>query len=244
MLGAVGGWATGEVLGFDLETTGVDRFSDVPVSFALVSVVEGVVVRSWSGLIDPGRDIPAEATAVHGISTERARAEGMPLPGAIALLSDAVVAAGRRGVPLVGMKLDYDLTIIETQAVRLCGRGIVERGWHGPVLDAAVLDRHFDHEREGRRTLVDLCAHYGIELGRAHDASADAIASIEVLFALAARFDELWACDPGRLHADQVGWHLEWTRGHDAWRLQQGMVPVDPREYQWPVVPAALPPAA
>ena len=92
-LDSVGGWPTGEVLGLDFETTGIDRFNDVPVSYALVSVVEGVVVRSWSGLIDPGRDIPPEATAVHGISTERAREEGMPLHAAISLVSDAVVAA-------------------------------------------------------------------------------------------------------------------------------------------------------
>ena len=93
MLGLVGGWPTGEVLGLDFETTGIDRFNDVPVSYALVSVVEGIVVRSWSGLIDPGREIPPEATAVHGISTERARTEGMPLAAAISLVSDAVVAA-------------------------------------------------------------------------------------------------------------------------------------------------------
>ena len=86
MLGIVGAWPTGEVLGLDFETTGIDRFNDVPVSYALVSVVEGVVVRSWSGLIDPGREIPLEATAVHGISTERARAEGMPLRAAISLV--------------------------------------------------------------------------------------------------------------------------------------------------------------
>ena len=44
----------GEVLGFDLETTGIDRFNDVPVSYALVQVVDGVVVRSWSGPHRPG----------------------------------------------------------------------------------------------------------------------------------------------------------------------------------------------
>src|ERR1700728_4096594 len=188
MLGLVGAWPTGELLGLDFETTGIDRFNDVPVSYALVSVMEGVVVRSWSGLIDPGRDIPAEATAVHGISTERARDEGMPLREAISLVSDAVVAASARGVPLAGMKLDYDLTILETQARDLCGWGPIERGWCGPVLGAVVIDRHFDPERKGRRTLVDLCAHYGIEIGNAHDASADAIASIEVLLALAVRY--------------------------------------------------------
>ena len=240
----MGAWTSGEVLGFDFETTGIDRFTDVPVSYALVYVLGGVVVRSWSGLIDPGRDIPAEATEVHGISTERARDEGMPLRDAIALVSDAVVSAGSRGVPLVGMKLDYDLTIVETQARRLCGRGLVERGWCGPVLDAVVIDRHFDPQRQGRRTLVDLCMHYDIDITNAHDASADAIASVEVLFALAERYELLGEGELSRLHQDQIGWHRHWTHEYDAWRLSQGMVPIDPRDYVWPVAPLVLSEAA
>src|ERR1700729_2208459 len=100
MLGAVGGWPTGELLGLDFETTGIDRFNDVPVSYALVKVVAGEVVSTEAGLIDPGRDIPDDAAEVHGISTERARTEGMPLPQAMALVADALVAASRRGVPL------------------------------------------------------------------------------------------------------------------------------------------------
>ena len=242
MLEVVGAWPAGEVLGLDLETTGIDRFNDVPVSYALVSVVEGVVLRSWSGLIDPGRPIPPEATEVHGISTERARAQGMPLHEATALVCDALVAASERGVPLAGMKLDYDLTILDL-AGDLCGQGLVERGWRGPVLDAGVIDRHFDPEREGRRTLVDLCAHYGIELGKAHDAWADATASIEVLFALAARYDALWECDLDQLHNDQMDWHRAWTESYDSWRVSEGLMPIDPRDYVWPVAPAALPAA-
>ncbi len=231
-------------MGFDLETTGTDRFNDAPVSFALVSVESGVVVRSWSGLIDPGRTIPPEATEVHGISTERAHAEGMPLGEAVTLLSDVVLAAGRRGVPLVGMRLDYDLTLLESQAVRLCGRGIVEQGWRGPVLDVAVIDRHVDERRPGRRTLSDLCAHYGIEITRAHDATADAIASIEVLFAMAVRHEPLWRGDAASLHFEQIRWHREWSEGYDGWRRSQGLVPIDPRDHLWPVVPVELPPAA
>jgi DNA polymerase-3 subunit epsilon len=240
----MGAWTSGEVLGLDFETTGLDRFNDVPVSYALVSVVDGVVVRSWSGLIDPGREIPADATAVHGISSERARAEGMPLEEAVALVADALVSASLRGAPVAGMKLDFDLTLLETQASRLCGRGMVERGWHGPVLDAGVLDRHFDRERSGRRTLVDLCAHYGIPFEGAHDASADAIASVEVLFTLADRFDELARADLRRLHADQIRWHREWSRDMNEWRTSQGMIPIDPRDYVWPVAPAVIPSAA
>ena len=243
MLGVVGAWPAGEVLGLDFETTGIDRFNDVPVSYALVSVTEGIVTRSWSGLIDPGRPIPPDATAVHGISTEHARDEGMPLREGIALVSDAVVAASRRGVPLVGMKLDYDLTILETQARELWGWGPVGRGWCGPVLDAVVIDRHFDPERKGRRTLVDLCEHYGIEIGNAHDATADATASIEVVFALALRYDALWEGDLTRLHDNQIDWHREWTENYASWRLSEEKTPIDPRDYVWPVAPAVLPAA-
>jgi DNA polymerase III subunit epsilon len=202
-LGPVGAWTAGELLGFDLETTGVDRFNDVPVSYALVYAVGGRIRVSWSGLIDPGRAIPGEAMAVHGITDERARTEGMPLRDAIALLSDVLLSASRRRVPLVGMQLDYDLTMLEAQGQRLFGRGITEHGWSGPALDAAVLDRHFDPDREGRRTLSALCGNYGVEFAHAHDASADAVASMGVVLALAARCPELRNGDLGALHRAQ-----------------------------------------
>jgi DNA polymerase III subunit epsilon len=244
MLDGVGDWSEGEILGLDFETTGVDRFSDLPVSYALVSVVDGVAVHSVSGLIDPGREIPPEATAVHGIATEQARADGMPLDAAIALVTDAVVAAGRRGVPLVGMRLDYDLTILDVLGARIWGRGLAVQGWSGPVLDVGVLDRHFDGERRGRRTLGGLCAHYEVELEEAHDAWADAVASVRVLFALVARYDGLRNADVLRLHEDQIEWHRQWTEDCAAWRLSQGMASIDPRDSVWPVAPVVLSPAA
>jgi DNA polymerase-3 subunit epsilon len=244
MLDPVRDWTEGEVLGLDFETTGVDRFSDVPVSYALVSVVDGTAVQSWSGLIDPRREIPPDATAVHGITSERARAEGMPLDVAVALVSDAVVSAGRRGVPVVGMKLDYDLTILDVLGDRIWGRGLSAQGWCGPVLDVGVLDRHFDVERRGRRTLGDLCAHYEVEFHGAHDAWADALAAVRVLFALAARYDALRGADLALLHEAQTEWHRQWTADCEAWRLAQGKSPSDPRDFLWPIAPAALAPAA
>lgn len=228
-------WLTGEMLGFDFETTGVDRFTDVPVSYALVTVVAGDVVSSSSGLIDPGREIPAGASAVHGISTERARAEGMPLKGAIDMITEVVVAASQRGVPVVGMKLDYDLTMLDTQSSLLSEAGLVARGWSGPVLDAVVLDRHVDQYRRGSRTLAALCAQYGVTIENAHDASADAIASVGVLLALGARYRELRDAELNALHQSQIGWHWDWAEGYDKWRVGKGMTPIDPRDYQWPV---------
>jgi DNA polymerase-3 subunit epsilon len=232
-------WMTGEMLGFDFETTGVDRFNDVPVSYALVTIVAGDVVSTASGLVNPGRDIPAGASAVHGISTERARSEGLPLKEAIDMVTEVVVSASRRGVPIVGMKLDYDLTMLDTQAGRLSGGGLLARGWSGPVLDAVVLDRHVDQYRKGSRTLAALCAHYGVEIVNAHDASADAIASVGVLLALGARFKELREADPNALHQSQIEWHREWAEGYDKWRAGKGMTPMDPRDYHWPVAAAS-----
>jgi DNA polymerase III subunit epsilon len=236
----MGNWAMSEVLGFDFETTGVDRFHDVPVSYALVTVVAGQLVATSSGLVDPGREIPAGATAVHGITSERARAEGIHLRDAIELITEAVISASRRGVPLVGMKLDYDLTILDHQSRRFTGRGLMERGWQGPVLDAVVLDRHHDRYRKGSRTLGALCAHYGVCIENAHDAAADAVASAQVLCALAARFTELGETEPAALHEAQKAWHREWAESYDDWRLDRGMPPMDRRDFYWPVAPAIL----
>ncbi|HEY3844708.1 MAG TPA: exonuclease domain-containing protein [Acidimicrobiales bacterium] len=233
----MGNWTAGEVLGFDFETTGVDRFGDVPVSFALVTVVAGAVVETAAGLVNPGREIPAGATNIHGISTERARDEGMPLRDAVEMVTEAVLSASRRGVPVAGMKLDYDLTILDTQSRRFTGIGLSERGWGGPVLDAVVLDRHLDRFRKGSRTLGSLCDFYGVVLGNAHDASADAVASVQVLLALAARYKELRDADLVELHEAQIRWHRDWATSYDQWRSGEGMAPIDPRDYVWPVAP-------
>jgi DNA polymerase III subunit epsilon len=237
-------WTSGEVLAFDLETTGIDRFNDVPVSYALALVRAGIVVHSWSGLIDPGREIPVEATEVNGITSERARAEGMPLDMAVAVITDTIVAAGRRGVPIAGMKIDYDLTMVDTQARLWWGHGLSELGWNGPVLDVSVIDRHVDPDRQGPRTLTNLCEHYGVYLGQAHDAWADAVASAGVLFALAEHYREVGECDLADLHHGQIGWHRQWAQGYDEVRFTQCKAPLDPRDYVWPVAPAAVAPAA
>jgi DNA polymerase III subunit epsilon len=239
----MGNWATGEVLGFDFETTGVDRFNDVPVSFALVTVEAGNVVSASSGLVDPGREIPRGATAVHGITTEHARSHGMPLREAMEMITDAVISASNRGVPLVGMKLDYDLTMLDTQSERFSGQGLLARGWRGPVLDAVVLDRHFDRYRKGSRTLGALCAHYGVGIENAHDATADAVASAQVLCALAVRFRELGESHPDDLHVAQIGWHREWAESYNDWRLGRGTKPLDQRDFIWPVARAISPAA-
>lgn len=228
-------WTEGELLGFDLETTGVDRFSDRPVSFALVTITGGVVRDCLADLVDPGMAIPEGATAVHGISTERARAEGQALDHAVSLMADELVKAASRGIPVVGMKLDYDLTILDVQCRRVDGRGLAARGFGGAVIDALVLDRHVDRYRRGRRTLVDLCAHYGVSIDHAHDAGSDAEASVQVALEIFRRYPELGDLAPEELHRSQIQWHREWAESYDRWRRDRGQDPLDPSEFEWPV---------
>ena len=243
--GMVFAWRESEILGFDLETTGVDRFSDVPVSFALVTFAAGRVVGARSRLIDPGREIPAEALAVHGISTARARAEGVPLRRAVEQIAAVLVAASARGVPVAGMKLDFDLTIVDAQCRVLDGRGLQERGWRGPVLDAVVIDRRFDRFRSGRRTLVDLCDHYGVSIEAPHEASADARAAVGVLRAMCARFPIVGYAAPSLLHRWQMAWHRQWAAEYSRWRQDNGLAPLAPDEFEWPIaVPPLQPPTS
>ncbi len=230
-----GGWPSGTLLGLDLETTGVRRHGDVPVSFALVRYETGRAVARRSGIVDPGRPIPAGATAVHGITTERARREGMPLRAALELLRDALVEAGRTGVPVVGMNLSYDLSLLDHQLLVLTGAGLREAGWDGPVLDLLVLDRHLDRYRRGKRQLAHLCAHYAVALGSAHEAGADAEAAVLVLLALCERFPELAHLKLAELTRSQATWHRDWAADLAAHRARDGL-PLDvPHDDGWPV---------
>jgi hypothetical protein len=70
------------------------------------------------------------------------------------------------------------------------------------------------------------------------------VASVRVLFALADRYATLRETDLARLHEAQIAWHRQWTMDCGDWRVAQGMVPTDPRDFVWPVAPAVLPPAA
>lgn len=229
------GWPTTELLAFDLETTGVDRFHDVPVSYALVVMRGGVLESSESAIVDPGREVPVAATAIHGITTERARTEGMALMDAVTHVGARLVDASRRGVAIVGMKLDYDLTMLDCCYRRILGKGLADDGFCGPVLDALVLDRHFDRYRKGKRTLGDLCAEYGVAIEHAHDAVADATATLEVLGAMCRRYPELAAAPLADLHRSQTGWHREWATSFSAWRAGRGLPPLDERDGDWPI---------
>ncbi|MDK7047132.1 3'-5' exonuclease [Corynebacterium sp. UMB0012] len=159
------------MLAFDLETTSANPKEARIVTSALVRI-DGRDVQKVEHLADPGIEIPQEATNVHGITTEKARAEGRPHEEVLKDTVDAIKAAWEDGLTLIVYNAAFDLTVLRS----LTGDFTVT----GPVYDPYVIDRVSDKWRKGKRTLGAVCEHYGVELGNAHEATADALAAARV----------------------------------------------------------------
>ncbi|MBM0261689.1 exonuclease domain-containing protein [Corynebacterium macginleyi] len=159
------------MLAFDLETTSANPREARIVTSALVRI-DGRDVQKVEHLADPGIDIPQAATDVHGITTEKAQAEGRPHEEVLQDTVDAIKAAWEDDLTLIVYNAAFDLTVLRS----LTGDFTVT----GTVFDPYVIDRVSDKWRKGKRTLGAVCEHYGVELGSAHEATADALAAARV----------------------------------------------------------------
>lgn len=204
-------WHTRRRVGFDLETTSRYPAQARIVSAALVAFDpedapgpndSAPRVREW--LVDPGVEIPEETTAIHGISTEYARAEGQPAAEAIGQIVVALTQELEAGAAVVVMNAPYDLNVLRHEAQRY-GYGFPEPR---PIIDPLVLDKLVDKYRRGKRRLSDLCNIYGVLLSEAHSAAPDALAAVEVADCLAQKYPHL-QLPAEQLHTLQVGWKAE-----------------------------------
>lgn len=239
-------WLDGPMVGFDTETTGISTAHDRIVTAALITRTgPDVVVRTW--LIDPGVEIPARATEVHGISTEYARENGVPPADALAEIASALAAAMAAGIPVVGFNVQYDLSILETELARHGLPTLAERlpGGIRPVVDPLVLDRHLDRWRKGKRKLIDMCATYGVAVVAEdlHAADADVLATLDLVLCMAAKYPAMGLVQLTDLHDQQVEAHRVWATEFASWLRSKGTVDdlPDPR---WPVCTAAQTPSA
>lgn len=192
---------------FDLETTGVDVDTSRIVSACIAILDEsGDVLARWDWLADPGIEIPEGAARVHGITTERARAEGRPSAMVVAEIAQTLRLLFGLGIPVVVYNAPYDLSLLD----RECRRNDllpVERPF--PVVDPLVLDKAVDRFRKGKRTLEVTAELYGVDLDDAHDAGSDAIAAGRVALALARAYPEELAISADDLHGRQEIWYRE-----------------------------------
>ncbi|UTI63554.1 exonuclease domain-containing protein [Paraconexibacter antarcticus] len=238
-------WHSRRLAAFDIETTGVDPESDRIVTAAVALVGDGRPTESFAWLVDPGVEIPAGATAVHGITTAQARAEGRHPAAAVEAITALLAAQLRAGVPVIAFNARFDLTTLDREARRHGVTPLVDRvgGAQGLlVVDPFVLDKQYDRYRRGKRTLGAVCEHYAIPLLDAHDADADALAAARVAYRLATRLPELRETELRALHAQQVGWAAEQAASLEEYFREQGRA--ERIERAWPVVPEPLPAVA
>jgi DNA polymerase-3 subunit epsilon len=260
-------WYKQRLLAFDSETTGVDIESDriVTVAAILVGGGQGRESRNWLSDVD-GIEIPEAATAIHHISTEHARSNGVPakevVENVVTVLGESIAA----GTAIVGHNVVYDLSILDREARRHlgCGLGDAFDITRMRVIDTSVLDKHVLPRRrrvsptQGPRQLITLAQVYslGWDEAAAHGSAYDALMSARIAYRIGSlvqmprserpefelgryqQFDQLKGLDLDGLHQAQIGWAAEQAAGLESYFRQK-----DPGAYverAWPLVPKAV----
>lgn len=217
---------------FDLETTGIDVEQDRIVT-AHVGLLDThgreIAARDW--LADPGIDIPSGATAVHGITTARARSEGRPAREVVEEVTSALRSLLAQGVPIVAYNASYDFSLLAHEARR---HGVEPLRNPAPIIDPMVIDKAYDRYRPGKRTLQVVAALYAVSLEDAHEAAADAVAAGRVAQALARQFSLPESL--AELHTRQIGWARAQAASLTEYFIRIGRLdPEDQLDGTWPV---------
>lgn len=243
-------WHLGPLTAFDLETTGVDvREARIITGFAAIMLGRDggrAMTARTHVMINPGVPIPPEATAVHGITDAEVQAKGWPPDMAVNDLTETLADSLKARIPIVGFNVAYDLNLLRHECIRHDVPTLAERiGLHrdamvGPVIDAHVLDKHVDPYRKGSRKLDDsrgpgTATHYGVPLTAAHDAAADAIASVRVAVVIADRHPEIAGMSVRSLHLAQKDWRAHQMAGLQSYFRTRGGKPDAYCDPCWPL---------
>ena len=158
----------------DLEATGLWPAQDRIVQIAVARIFPAGSVTTWQSLVQPGRPIPAGATAVHGITD--AMVAGAPTFAEIAPL----VASLLRDADLTGYNVErFDRRLLAAEFARA--------GLDDATATARVVDAYTILVRSEPRTLDAALRLYGVAppsgARRAHDAASDVEATLAVLAA-------------------------------------------------------------
>lgn len=147
---------------FDLETTGVSSRWDEVVEISAIKVENGEITGEFSSLVNPGRHIPDDASAVNGITDEMV-AEA---PYFSTVLEDFFEFVG--DFVLIGHNIHtFDMKFIYRDAEKYFGKVP-----GNDYIDTLRLAKNYLPQLY-RYRLVDLAEHYGISTAGAHRALND-----------------------------------------------------------------------
>lgn len=159
---------TGYVV-IDLETTGLDSERDEILELGAIRVIDHEITERFSALIRIAGNLPAEITALTGITEEQVRTEGEELAPALERFWAFVGQS-----PMVGHNLRFDRAFL--------GKASAAVGIPVPSVacwDTLAVARRRVHDVEDHR-LETLAAYFGIEQEKRHRALADSITTFRV----------------------------------------------------------------
>lgn len=164
---------------FDLETTGTDVARDRIVEISVVKVFPNGTKEIKTWLVNPGRHIPEEVSAIHGITDEKVRDEptfDKIAPQVYAMIKDSDLAGYNSN--------KFDIPLLAEELLRA---GIDFDMNHRVSVDVQTIF----HKKEQRTLSAAYKFYCGAELEGAHSAQADTLATYEVLCGQLDRYDDL-----------------------------------------------------
>ncbi|MCM1310099.1 MAG: 3'-5' exonuclease [Bacteroides sp.] len=171
---------TKPIIFFDLETTGVNFQEDRIVEISYIKVFPNGSEESKTIRVNPGRPIPAEATAIHHITNEDVANERQ--------FKDIARELARtfQGCDIGGFNSNkFDLPLLQEEFIR-AGVDDFDPG------RCRLIDVQTIFHKMEQRTLIAAYKFYcGKDLTEAHSANADTRATYEVLKAQLERYPEL-----------------------------------------------------
>lgn len=200
---------TARYLVWDCETTGIDVFND-RIAQLVISTAdsEGNLLETWEWVIDPGVDMPEEASNVHGLSTEFLTEHGRDPRTALGEAHEVFTA--HTDLIWVAFNMNFDLTILDNEFARYLenpgfGDGVAR---YVRLFDPLLVDRWMDKYRKGKRKLGFLALVYGIPFNdeEAHDAAYD----VKIAAFVAARVAEKFGIPSV---AAQASAYRSWAEG-------------------------------
>lgn len=180
-------WRAERIALLDVETTGLDPLVDRVVEVALI-ILDGVgsVIEEVDWLVNPGRPIPPEATAIHKITDEDVAGEGTwqevgcELGAQLEMHEVTICAAYNRRFDRAMIGAEY----LRTAATLPMPRWLyAEAPWIDPLVWARVA--YPNARGKGKMKLEAVAERLGVPQGPAHSAWGDVITLGHVLKSLA-----------------------------------------------------------
>ena len=164
---------------FDLETTGVNIATDKIVEISILKVFPNGNKESKTWLVNPEIEIPAEASAIHGITNEKVVTE--PTFKELAPKVNELIADS----DLAGFNSNrFDIPLLAEELMRV---GIDFDMKNRKAIDVQVIF----HKKEQRTLGAGYQFYCNKELEGAHGAEADTNATYEILLAQLKKYEDI-----------------------------------------------------